>query len=630
MTPTNSANETSYTFGPFSIDENEKQLRRDGKPIPLPPKAVELLLALIESPGRLRTREELLDRVWPNIAVEESNLSQNIFILRKALDDDRDRWISTVPRRGYRFTGEVRRTQEGTPAPEPDRAEVAPASSAPIARRRGNIAPVVIAAILIAAGVTVLIWYVSAKKRASEHPRPIAVLPFREVDDRHRDRALELGIADTLINKLSHLPQLVVSPTRAISSYVESPADPIAAGRALGVEAVIEGNLQRDGNRIRTTVRMLNVADGHSEWAETYDEDLADLFALEDRIADRATRALDLRLSPNQRRGIARRYTDDREAYALYETGRLEWSSFKPAQLMASIRYYEAALQRDPRYALAYAGLATSYSVISIYGPLPAEEANTRAKDSAYRALQLDADISEAHTALAAQAIFQDSNWAGAAAELDRAEALDPNSTDVQTLRGYLLNATSSAAAALPHFQRARELDPTWHVPQHDMLLEMLFLHRYAEAARQALQLIALNPRESFARMILVRVKVLQGDLRAARAIAEESLSLAPENTRMMGILATVEWKEGRRDLAMARIAKIRSLGAGRPQGSSEIVIAECFATVGDDAGALDALGRALDQRAPFFYQTRMDPEFDGLRRDPRYAELLARIHLRP
>jgi DNA-binding winged helix-turn-helix (wHTH) protein/TolB-like protein/Tfp pilus assembly protein PilF len=628
MIPANSTDNTVYAFGPFSIDASERQLRRDREPVSLPPKAVDLLLALIEVPGRVRTREELLERVWPDTVVEESNLSQNIFLLRKALDDDRDRWIATVPRRGYRFAGEVQRRAETDAAPPPAAAvEPPPRSRYP---RRTLIAAVVAAVVLLAAAAIVAVRYASSKSAATDRPRAIAVLPFRDVDDRHRDRALELGVADTLINKLSRLPQLIVSPTHAVSGFIDKPADARTAGRALGVEAVIEGNLQRDGNRIRSTVRMVNVADGHSEWAETYDEDISDLFTLEDRIAERATAALDLRLSRNERRGIARRYTDDREAYALYETGRLEWLSFNPKRLMTSIRYYEAALHRDPRYALAYAGLASSYDVISLYGPLPSEEASARAKENAYRALQLDPDLAQAHIALAAQAIFHDRDWAAADAELTRVQELDPNSVDVQTLRGYWLHANASAADALPHLQRARDLDPTWHIPQNDMLLEMMFLRRYGEASRLGQELLTLDPADVFATSVLTRVKLLQGDLNGARAIAEEVLRVAPHNRRMLGIMAVFEARQGRRDLALARIAAIRALGQASPAGVGEITIAYVFESMGDHDHALEALGRACDSGAPFLYQIRQDPEFDGIRRDPRYAALLARIHLRP
>ena len=625
MTPTNSANNTTYAFGPFSIDETERQLRRDGEPVPLPPKAVDLLLALIETPGRVRTREELLDRVWPDTAVEESNLSQNIFILRKALDDDRDRWIATVPRRGYRFAGEVQRRAETDAAPRGTVIEV----PRPLPRRR-LLAVAVIAVLLVATAIILGLKYASSTSKTSDRPRPIAVLPFRDVDDRHRERALELGIADTLINKLSRLPQLIVSPTRAISGFVDKPEDARTAGRTLGVEAVIEGNLQRDGNRIRSTVRMVNVADGHSEWAETYDEDISDLFTLEDRIADRATTALDLRLSRNERRGIAHRYTDDREAYALYESGRLEWLSFNPKQLMTSIRYYEAALHRDPRYALAYAGLAASYDVISLYGPLPPEEASARAKENAYRALQLDPDLPQAHIALAAQAIFHDRDWAAADTELNRVQELDPNSVDGQTLRGYWLQANSSAADALPHLRRARELDPTWQVPQNDMLLELFYLRRLGEASRFAERLLSLDPSNTFAAGVFARVTLLQGDLNAAHALAEEILRVAPKNRRMLGIMGAIEARQGHRDLALARVAAIRASGPGATPGIGEIFIAYIFESMGDHDRTFEALVRALDARYPFFYQIRQDPELDGIRRDPRYAALLARIHLRP
>ena len=217
-------------FGDFVLDTEERLVYRNGKAMGLPPKAVDLLIALAEEPGRLRTKEELLQRVWSDVVVDESNLTQTIFLLRKALDDDGNRWIATVPRRGYRFVGTVTEAAE-----------------APRARSKW---PFLAAGIAILAAVAIFI-FIRRPASQSDRIRSIAVLPFRALDEKRRDPPLELGIADTLINKLSRIHDTTVAPVRAVARYVNEPVDPRTAGRDLGVDAVVDGNIQREGSRFR-------------------------------------------------------------------------------------------------------------------------------------------------------------------------------------------------------------------------------------------------------------------------------------------------------------------------------------------------------------------------------------------
>jgi TolB-like protein/Tfp pilus assembly protein PilF len=498
-----------------------------------------------------------------------------------------------------------------------------------VAPRRALLPLIIGVSALLLFIIGMIVFIIRERPHRGTPIRSIAVLPFRPLDEHQGDRTMELGIADTLINKLSRSPQLIVSPIRAVIPFLDHPVDAVSAGRQLGVDAVIEGNLHREGQRIRCNVRLLRVSDGRAEWADEYDEEAADVFTLEDRIADRTAVALDLRLNARGRLDFSRRYTENREAYSLYERGRLEWATFEPDHLLASIRYYEAALQHDPNYALAYAGIAKSYNVINIYGPLPAEEANARARENADRALRIDPDLPPAHIALAAIAIFHDRNWSVAANELQRVLDTDPNSVDAHTLRGYLRQAQGRPADALDDLRRARELDPTWQITQNDMLLELFYLHRFDEASSLAQQLVTLEPHNLFARNVLARVLMLKGDLPNARAVIQANLAIEPSGVRSLATLGTIEARAGHRQDALRCIDEITAeTKKDDLTRRGNVSAAAVYAALGEKDKTFELLDRAFEERYPFLYRVRLDPEFDSIRSDPRYGTLLARMGL--
>lgn len=594
-------------FGRFRLDRRERLLYAIGDVVSLPPKAADLLVALTDEPGRLYSKEELIARVWPDVVVDESNLTQSMFLLRKTLDDDGSKWIITVPRRGYRFAAE--------PSPSPARAQ----------RRR-------LPAFAIAAGLAVVIiaaatWLFVSRKNSGATIRTIAVLPFQSVDGNRGDRIFQLGMADTLINKLSQIRGIAVSPTHAVTPYLDSRADALAAGRDLGVTGVVEGNFQHEGHRLRCTVRLLRVADGTAVWADRYDDDDADLFALEDRIAGRVLTALDIRLSPRQQNELRKRYTSNRAAYDLYLRGRLEWESFSAEGLQASVRYFNSALQLDPNYALAYAGLAKTYSVMAISGLIDENEAWSKSRDAAIRALELDPTIGEAHTPLAAAAIFHDRNWSRADEETRRALELDPT-CDAHSLRAYLLQATGHADAAVVELRREREIDPLWLVAQNDCIIGLFRARRYAEAVAEGLQLLKLQPNDRTPRYYVGKSLRMLGRLDEAALQQETVLKTAPDFLLSIGELGAIAAQRGNRAEAEMRIAQIEKLRPSERRRRAEYALATLYAALGDRDRVFEALGNATRNHYPFVWEVRTDASFDSLRADARYQDLLAKMNL--
>src|SRR4030095_1773596 len=384
-----------YLFGPFRIDVAERLLRRDGESIPLTPKAFDLLLMLVENKGHLLEKDELMKMLWPNTFVEEANLSNNISQLRKALSmDPVHQYIETVPRRGYRFIADV---TELSPTPEiasgghPDKAHERKESIASIsdASRQSTVFWFALAVVaLLALGP--VIYYFWPKKPVTQQPiRTIAVLPFKPLAADSSDESLEMGMADTLITRLSNLRQLIVRPASAVRKYTALDNDELAAGREQRVDAVLEGTIQKASDKIRVTVRLVRVADGALLWADQFDEKFTNLFAVQDSISERVAGALAVRLTGDEREVLTKHYTANTEAYQLYMRGRYFLNKSTEADCRRSIDYFQQAIDRDPNYALAYAGLADSYVQLGFYGLMPMNESHTRAREAASRALQI-------------------------------------------------------------------------------------------------------------------------------------------------------------------------------------------------------------------------------------------------
>jgi DNA-binding winged helix-turn-helix (wHTH) protein/TolB-like protein len=454
-----------YEFGDFRLNVADRVLLRSDEVVKLMPKTIETLLILTQRKGQVVGKEELLQALWPDVVVEENNLSQHISALRKALgqDNNGNKFIETVPRRGYRFVAEVREVIEPeaaviTPvqlgfvavqceAPPAGATEVVTGpsarSAAGLRRRRWWL--LAGPGLLFVLGMAWLLvgqqWLKLVQPSEIAEVKSIAVLPFKFLQSQagEEEQGLGVGIADNLINRLGRLSQLVVRPVRAVSRYADTQHDPLVAGRELRVDAVLDGGVQRAKERLRVSVRLLRVKDGKTLWADQFDGQFNDIFAVQDWIANRIIRALALELTKQQRDRLARRYTANVAAWQAYTKGRYFWNQRTVPALGKAIEHFEQAVKEDQHYALAHSGLADAWVLLGVFNGVPPQEAAAKAGVAARRALELDEEIAEAHASLAVLKAWYEWEWVGAEQEYRRALELNPSYATAHQWHGLML-----------------------------------------------------------------------------------------------------------------------------------------------------------------------------------------------
>jgi DNA-binding winged helix-turn-helix (wHTH) protein/TolB-like protein/tetratricopeptide (TPR) repeat protein len=597
-------------FGPFRVDTAKGVLLRAGQPVALSPKAFDTLLRLLEEPGQVVTKAELMESVWPDAIVEENNLTQSVSALRKALGDanGEPQIVLTVPKRGYRFVAEVR-------AASPEEA------GSPAAPSRLSAARAV--GWLVASSLTVLaVFFVQKMIRGRpplvSSPRSIAVLPFRSLQAGSADEILELGMADAVITRLSRLHEVVVRPTSAIRRYTGLEQDSIAAGRELRVEAVLEGTIQKADDRYRFTVRLVNVADGKSVWSGAFDELAADLFTIEDSIAGQVAVSLSLSLSEEEHQRLRRPSTRDPRAYDTYLKGRYEWNKRTSDGLKRSVEHFRRALDLDPDNALAYAGLADSYVVLYDWQYLPPDETVPLARAAATKALELDGALAEAHASLAEVRFLYDHDWSGAESEFRTAIRLSPNYATAHHWYARLLQSLSRFDEALVELKKARDLDPLSPVIRTNVGALSYYRRRYDDAIEQLRAVLVTEPDFALAHWHLANAYERKGmfDL----AIEEERKGMAAGGAA--DLAAALE----RARTLPYRDAVYRMLDVSKANEASAISIARRYACIGDSEQAFVWLEKAWKEHSPWLVYLSVDPQFDSLREDPRFVGMLKRV----
>lgn len=505
----------AYEFGPSRLHPSRWILERGGETVPLTPRAFDTLLALVESRGRVLTKEELLQSVWKGAVVDENNLSQAVSAVRKALGDgaNGDHYISTVPRRGYAFAAPVVEAFEAPEAPaqtalaEPpaDAPDEAPARAA----RWGK--PVWIALGVVAAGLGSL-WIV----RSREQPegvalvRSIAVLPFQSLASAKDNEHLGVALADAVITRLGYVRGLSVRPTSAVLPFAGK--EPIAAGRALSVDAVLEGRIQESEGRLRVTVQLIGVRQGTPLWSGKFDVPRARLFTLEDSLSEEVTDALASKFSSGDERRLGRRRSTKPEAYEAYLRGRYFWNRRSPNDLDAALREFEAALAADSLFAPAWSGIADARVLRGT--DTPAEFPLARA--AAEKALSLDPDLAEAHASLAMARFFGQWDFTGAERGFQRALRLAPGYVTAHHWYAYWLAAMGRFDEAVAEIRRAREIDPTSLTVNRDLGHILLYAKRYDEAAAQLKTVVRMDPSFPHARFYLAAALLFGSHLEEA------------------------------------------------------------------------------------------------------------------
>jgi TolB-like protein/Tfp pilus assembly protein PilF len=455
--------------------------------------------------------------------------------------------------------------------------------------------------------------------------RSIAVLPFKPLVADSRNESLELGMADTLINKLSAMRQLRVRPISAVRKYTGLEQDPIAAGRELGVDYVLEGNLQLDADKTRATMRLLDVKEGSAIWADKCDQHCSNVFELQDLVAERIAVALALELTGDERMHLAKHYTDNPEAYQLYSLG-LKRADTKEG-LEKSILYFEQAKEKDPTYAMAYIGLSVAYGLLGQRGYWVPKEARQRSEWAALKARDLDPTLADAHAILG---YFKkmDWDWAGAEKEYKRALKLDPNSQGANYhYCTYLVNV-GRADEALAYAKRTDELDPTSPNATDQTAWVYFHLHQYDTAIELYLKAIERNPNSFQRHRFLGEVYVANRMYREGIAELQKAVALNdhPEDLGGYPTLAYAYAMAGNRYDALKILNEQKELAKHRYISPYHFAI--IYTGLGDKDRAFECLENAFDDGVQEMPHLHSRPMWDSLRSDPRYTALLRRMNL--
>jgi len=664
--------EDTYHFEAFQLDALKRVLLREGEIVPLTSKRFDILLLLVRNHHRVVDKDELLVEVWPDTVVEESNLAHNISALRKALGEQpaEHRFIVTIPGQGYRFVAAVNAKgqadeeiiyersrsrlvieETGTDASRAFEGELktlpaddhlaaqdtlalpeATSAIAPMPTSKGGrarwaetrgraIALAVVVALALVVGLAgYLLWSVPGGGPI----RSIAVLPFRALVADSRDESLEMVLADTLIAKLSNVRQITVRPISAVRKYTGLEQDAVAAGREQKVDAVLDGQIQKSGERIRVTARVVKVADGALLWSSQFDEKLTDIFAVQDSISERVAGALTMKLAGEEKMRLTKRDTENTQAYQLYLMGRYHLNRLTDDGALKSLGYFQQAVETDPRFTLAHVGMAESYNALAGFNILRPRDVYPKARSAAEMALKLDDLLAEAHAALAMVKLAYDWDWSGAEREFKRALEINPSDSDAHYQYGYYLAFMGQFDKAVTEMRRAQELDPVSLVKITGGGQALFMARRYDEAMEQCRRALEMDPNLGFAHWLLGLAYMQKGLYEPAILALQKSIPLSagsPDEPASLALAYALSGKPGE-----AR----KILGELEQQAKRKYIapstLADIYGALGEKDRAFALLDMAYDERDNMMILLKVEPVFDPLRPDPRFEALLRRV----
>jgi DNA-binding winged helix-turn-helix (wHTH) protein/TolB-like protein/Tfp pilus assembly protein PilF len=610
-----------FRFGPFRLDIDRRLLLRAQEAIPLRPRVFDTLVVLAERAGDVVSKEELLDVVWPDTVVEENNLSQNILALRRALaaHGSTDIRIETVPRRGYRLIAQIEQelaspmSTFAAPRPDPRLVPEAKqeqmlsvsAAASRVARTPGRSARW-LALTLLALGLLVAgaFWLVrsGAPPARLARIRSVAVLPFRPIVLPTDDLFLSLALADSVITRLSRISRLAVRPTGSIRELGVRPPEPVAAGKALRVDAVLDGQIQEVGDRVRVTVQLVGISEGTPLWSGRYDAPRATLFELEDSIADGVAGALASGAASGS--GVVARRAPAPEAYEAYLRGRYYWNKRTDETNRKSQALFRQAIDADPTFAPAWVGLADALNFV---GHAP------EAKRAAERALGLDPGLAEAHTALGNVALFYDFDVSAAEDRFRRAIALNPSYATAHQWRAYSLAAQRRFNEALSEIREARSIDPLSLSILTDVGDILFYAGHYDDAEQETRRALEMDEHFVQAHIVLGEVLLAKNDipgaLRELEGVGSPGLAIAL--------------------VCAGRASEARAIAAELPKSDRfDVIRAAVLLALGEPTQALDELDRAYRGHAGELIMVGVHPRFAPLHGDPRFTDLLRRLRL--
>jgi TolB-like protein/DNA-binding winged helix-turn-helix (wHTH) protein/Tfp pilus assembly protein PilF len=633
-----------YRFGEFVLDPQTRVLRRGAEPVALTPKALEVLLLLVRNAGRIVTKDELMQTVWPDSFVEESNLTQTIFMVRKALEETSDRrYILTIQGQGYRFLAPVTEAanhRSEIEAPESTRDSGSAAEnqmlSSPRRSKSWKLAVISLSVAVPALILTIAVWIGHWRRTAAEPSGKImlAVLPFENFTGDPGEDYFSDGLTEEMISQLGNLDpaHLGVIARTSVMHYKLSHESISQIGQALGVQYVVEGSVRRDSQRVRITAQLIQVKDQSHLWAREYDRDLGHLLDLQAEIGREVANEIQLSLrgrlpieSARQNDALALR-ANSYEAYDLYLKGRYFWNKRTPEGFRQAANYFQQAIDKDPNYGRAYAGLADTFSLMSTWYVGPQSELMPKARSAALRALELDERLAEAHASLALIKENYEYDWAESEKEFRRAIQLDPQYATAHQWYAEFLSWQGRFDEAFSESEQARQLDPLSLIIASDRAAILYYSRQYEEAVKQCQSVLELDPNFDHARYWMIPSYLQLGRYDKAIEVINHSEE-RKEDPWMLAWEAATYGKSGHAEDSRQALAKLEQVPISRAERTAALLLA--YSGTGQKERLLNLLEKAYAERSNAVVQIKVEPMYDPIRSEPRFEELLGRVGLR-
>ena len=564
---------SAYEFGPYRVDPLARSLLRNREVLAVPPKAVEVLVELIKRPGEVIGKKELIEAVWPETFVDEANLNQMIFLLRRALTTREGReYIATVPKRGYRFNDSVHTVEV------PYRFEA------------------------------------------------IAVLPLANLSGDPSQEYFADGVTEALITELAKIASLrVVSRTSAMRYKDTTELIPQIA-RALRVQAVLEGSVMKSGDRLRITVQLIHAASDQHLWAESYDGTISDILGLQGKVARDVALGIRAELSQKEEALLAGSRAVHPEAYSLYLNGRFFARQLTDQGQRKAIQYFRESLQIDAGYAAAYAGLAECFIELAYFFGMEPKKAFAEAEPAAVTAVQLDDTLAEGHAVLSLLRLLNDWNWDAADRESPRAIELAPGDPYVYWKRGVYLRYAGRGDEAVAAHRRAESLDPFSLIAIEEVGWPFYYSGRFDEAVDQFRRAVELEPKWDQLYFGLGLALAQQQRYQQAIEAMRTATQLGPDNPFNQASLIYILGRAGCTREAEQLLVNLSSNYSYVPRWFLAII----WVGLNDKERALQALEQAFGDREPCLVSLKVEPIFDPVRDDNRFTDMVRRVGLKP
>jgi DNA-binding winged helix-turn-helix (wHTH) protein len=571
----------SYEFGEFHIDTNKRVLLRKGDSVALTPKVFDTLLYLVQCRGRVVGKDELMQAIWPDTAVEENNLSQNISTLRRVLGENRGEnlYIATVPGKGYRFIAAV---ETG----------------------RGSL---------------------DFSQKVT-----LAVLPFENLSADPEREYLADGLTEETSAALGQIDpeHLSVIGRTSVMAYKRTTKTLAEIGRELDADYLIENSLRAEGERLRITCKLIRVRDQVQIWSASFDSEPSSLLHFERELSGAIAHQIRLRLSPERLNALGRRQTRNVEAHDLYLRGRHFFNQLTPATTKRATEYYARATALDPEYALAWSGLADAFAASPINGDAPPLVMGPRAREAAMHAVNAEPDLAESQTSLGLVKFWFDWEWAAAETAFREAISVDPSYPFAHRMLGILFAHMGRHDEAQAAIRRARELDPLVAV-EHALSAQVAFVSRdYASAVQFARQAIVVDPEFWIGLFQFGQAYVQLGENELALDALNNAGRFSGGNSKVVSLRGYLFAKLGRTNEALHVLDTLDVIA--RDRYVPPYAMAQVHLGLGNLDKAMEWLERAYDVRDVHLVLIPVDPKWDPCRSDARFAGLLAKCAFFP